>query len=130
MTPDPPIPDSTLDAELKRVFAAERSEGEHLDPDAAAAYLAGDLDADERERVARHVQRCRECAALVLDIETLTGEPQADPEVADLDVAAAWRSLRPRLRGESPTALRSSARWRPGSTVKARCASTSTKPTF
>jgi hypothetical protein len=45
--------------------------GEHLEPDAVAVYHDGELPPEEAERVQRHLLRCRECTAMLLDLEAL-----------------------------------------------------------
>jgi Putative zinc-finger len=64
----------------------------HPDPERLAAYHAGELSPEEEGRVQDHLALCRECAALLLDLDGL-----ADPDFgAGTDLTgkeAVWRSL-------------------------------------
>jgi hypothetical protein len=89
--------------------------GAHPDPERLAAYHAGELSPEEEGRVQDHLALCRECAALLLDLDGL-----ADPDFgAGTDLSgkeAVWRNLREEM---APRALvvplrrpvRSSPRW-------------------
>jgi hypothetical protein len=91
----------------------------HPDPERLAAYHAGELSPEEEGRVQDHLALCRECAALLLDLDGL-----ADPGFgagADLSgKEAVWQRLREEIgKEEIPSApvvpfrrpVRSSPRW-------------------
>ena len=75
--------------------------GEHPDAETLAAYHARELpEADER-RVQDHLLLCRECAALLLDLEGL-GDPDfgRDVEIPAGTGEALWERLRQEIRKE------------------------------
>ncbi|HEV2854814.1 MAG TPA: zf-HC2 domain-containing protein [Thermoanaerobaculia bacterium] len=83
---------------------AESGLGAHPDPERLAAYPAGELSPEEEGRVQDHLALCRECAALLLDLDGL-----ADPGFgagADLSgKEAVWQRLREEIgREEAPSA--------------------------
>lgn len=90
----------------------------HPDPKRLAAYhsgQAGELSPEEKGRVQDHLALCRECAALLLDLDGL-----ADPDFgvgADLSgKEAVWRSLKEEMAPPAPVVplrrpARSSPRW-------------------
>ncbi len=98
-----------LDRALAELFAeqaaADGAEG-HGDPEEIAAYLAGELGEEEAERLRRHLGGCRECTALVLDLETLAADEPAADGVADFELAAAWRTFEERRAAAPPAAGR------------------------
>jgi hypothetical protein len=89
--------------ESLRALAARRRGGEnHPPPEDLVAYRAGDLTAEEDDRIQEHLTQCRECARLLLDLdefEQLT-PPPADLGPVDARAEASWQRLRSRLRDE------------------------------
>lgn len=101
---------------------AGRDLHDHPDPERLAAYhsgRAGELSPEEEGRIQDHLALCRECAALLLDLDSL-----ADPDFgagADLSgKEAVWRSLQEEMAPPiAPSArvvplrrpVRSSPRW-------------------
>jgi hypothetical protein len=58
---------------------------EHPMPDELVDYQAGDVTAEERERIQEHLALCSPCAQAVLDVE-----PLPEVRLSDRTVAAAW----------------------------------------
>jgi Putative zinc-finger len=94
---------------------AHRGLDAHPDPERLAAYHFGELSPEEEGRIQDHLALCRECAALLLDLDGL-----ADPDFgAGVDLTgkeAVWQSLKEEV---APPAwvvplrrpVRSSPRW-------------------
>ena len=80
-----------------RASKPEGGSGEHPAPEALAAYFESRLSSDDEERVQLHLVACRDCSALVLELEELASSTPASPP--DLASAAAWREQRRRLFG-------------------------------
>jgi Putative zinc-finger len=106
------------EAELKVYFRRRRPvESPHPAPETLAAYQADRLPPAEEEAVREHLVSCPDCAALVLEFAALCAAPDGDSEVADREVAAAWRRQRSHLfgaaAGETPGWRRvaASPRW-------------------
>lgn len=70
-----------------------RSGHAHPDPDALAAYQAGELSPEEESRMQDHLAACRECAALLLDLEGLS-DPSFGAGSGSADQEAVWQRLR------------------------------------
>jgi hypothetical protein len=89
--------------ESLRALAARRRSGEdHPAPEDLVAYRAGDLTAEEDDRIQEHLTQCRDCARLLLDLaefEQLTPPPDELGPV-DARAEASWQRLRSRLRDE------------------------------
>lgn len=89
--------------ESLRALAARRRSGEdHPAPEELVAYRAGDLTAEEDDRIQEHLTQCRDCARLLLDLdefEQLTPPPDELGPV-DARAEASWQRLRSRLRDE------------------------------
>ncbi|MCP4656634.1 MAG: hypothetical protein GY856_14570 [bacterium] len=94
-----------MDAEeiLRGAILAEADEarqrlGTHPSPDQLLAYQEGELAAEDQEGVQDHVALCRDCARVVLDLESFPDvEPvREDDRVSDWQVAAEWRRLEAR----------------------------------
>lgn len=105
-----------MSEELKDAMAelARRDLDAHPDPERLAAYHAGELSAEEEGRVQDHLVLCRQCAALLLDLDGLADPgfgAEADPAAKE----AVWQSLRKEIAPQSPVVpLRrpaSSPRW-------------------
>lgn len=79
----------------------DRAAGEHPPLEDLAAYHDGRLppgrDADIRE----HIVQCDACIAIVLELGSLDAEEEPAAEEGELAIAAAWHSVRERLRAES-----------------------------
>lgn len=75
---------------------------EHPTPDELTAYHQGRLDGPDAERIEEHLVRCRRCFEEVTELDGFVQAGHDGPgEVRDLQEAAAWRALRPRLPGPS-----------------------------
>lgn len=74
---------------------ARRRLGTHPTPDELLAYQEGKLAAEDQERMQDHLALCRDCARVVLDLESFPDvEPvREEQRVTDWQVAAAWRRL-------------------------------------
>lgn len=73
--------------------------GSHPDLDRWLAYHSG-ATSDDSVDLQDHLASCRDCTALVLDLEAFADPAAAAgslPAVSDFDKATAWRALRPRL---------------------------------
>lgn len=94
--------ETDLDRSLAATFADDRApaSGEHRTPDELFAYLAGELGEEDQERLQAHLEGCRECLDLLLDLEPLALPETPQAGVTDLETAAAWRTLRSRLAAE------------------------------
>lgn len=90
----------------------------HPDPERLAAYhsgQAGGLSPEEEARIQDHLALCRECAALLLDLDGLADPgfgAEADPTAKE----AVWRSLREEIAPSAQVVplrrpVRSSPRW-------------------
>lgn len=80
---------------------------EHLAVDELLDYHAGRLDPEAQDRVQDHLVACRQCTALLLDLEPLTRPDTREPGgTRDLALVAAWRELVGRLRAEELPTLR------------------------
>jgi anti-sigma factor RsiW len=66
----------SLSAALRELASAEPGRGEHPEPERLARYQAGELAAEESERVQDHLALCPECTAFVL---ALAEVPSAGP---------------------------------------------------
>jgi hypothetical protein len=76
-----------------------RDPEEHPSPEALTAYQAGELSADEDERIQSHLGFCKLCTELLLDLDEFLQPPVATAEpVADFEAAADWKRLRQELR--------------------------------
>jgi len=104
-----------MSEELKNAMKELAAPGSHPDPEELAAYHAGELSSEEAGRVQDHLALCRECAALLLDLDGL-----ADPGFgAAADLAgkeAVWQSLKQEIAPSAPVVpfrrpVRSSPRW-------------------
>src|SRR5690349_24851844 len=89
--------------ESLRALAARRRSGEdHPASEDLVAYRAGDLTAEEDDRIQEHLTQCRDCARLLLDLaefEQLTPPPDELGPV-DARAEASWQRLRSRLKDE------------------------------
>lgn len=96
--------------------AARRRLGTHPSPDELVAYQEGELAAENEECVQDHLALCRDCARVVLDLESFPDvEPVCeDDRVSGWQVAAEWRRLA--ARDEIASSVKSSPR-RPWSIV-------------
>lgn len=73
--------------------------GEHPDAETLAAYQARVLPEEDERRVQDHLLACRECAALLLDLERL-GDPDfgRDVEIPEGTEEDIWERLRQEIR--------------------------------
>ncbi len=98
--------DQDLDRSLARLFAEQSADADrHLDPEELFAYLAGELSESAVEHLRQHLEGCRECVDLLLELELLAA-PDAPPTdgVADLGLAATRRVISEHFAGERSAA--------------------------
>lgn len=83
------------------VAGAGADGGGHPDAETLAAYPARELPEEDEQRVQDHLLVCRECAALLLDLEGL-GDPDFghDVEIPTGTEEALWERLRQEIREE------------------------------
>jgi hypothetical protein len=74
----------------------------HPEPEALAAYHAGELTEPEERRLQDHLMSCPECAALLLDLDGLSDPGFGAGSLSAADQEALWRSLRAEIRKEEP----------------------------
>lgn len=77
----------------------------HPEPEALAAYHAGELTEPEERRLQDHLVGCPECAALLLDLDGLSDPSFGAGSLAPAEQEALWRSLRAEIRREEPAPL-------------------------
>lgn len=78
----------------------------HPEPEALAAYHAGELTEPEERRLQDHLVSCPECAALLLDLDGLSDPAFGAGSLAPADQEALWRSLQAEIRKEeAPVSL-------------------------
>lgn len=99
------------------VEATREESATHPDLDRWIAYRDGELPAEEQESLQRHLAGCRECVAIVLDLEAFSRPEESDRAgISEFEVAAAWRAVRSAIsadvkrehRWHVPTALAAS----------------------
>ena len=89
---------------------ARRDLDDHPTPEELVAYRAGELTAEDEEKIRDHLALCRDCSQLLLDLKEFEeDEPEEESGLSDIQVEAAWRRLRPRL--EERKVLTSRRRW-------------------
>ena len=98
-------PDPATTAALARL-AAGFGEGDHPSPDRLLAYHLGELPAAAAGAIQDHLVGCEACGEALLDLATLADSEAPDP-VPDIERAAAWRRLQPRLAASSPGGIAS-----------------------
>ena len=77
---------------------ARRTLDDHPTPEELVAYRAGELTAEDEERIRDHLALCRDCSQLLLDLKEFEdAAPEEEAGLSDIQVEAAWRRLRPRL---------------------------------
>lgn len=89
-----------------RSFAAQARHvlDEHPTPKILVDYHAGDLPADQEEKLRDHLALCHECADLLLDLVTFADftPPEETAALANSEVEAAWQKVQPRLVAKEP----------------------------
>jgi len=115
--------DSTrdLDGDLAALFAEEHvaaGDGVHPEPDELLEYLDGQLGQEAAGRIRDHLEGCRDCTAVLLDLEILSrpDEPRTDGAV-DFELAAAQRAFQERLGVSERAAPRPSRLWQAAAAV-------------
>lgn len=90
--------------ESLRELAARRLAAEgHPTPEDLAAYQAGELAMDQRERIKDHLAICEDCSRLLLDLAEFERFEPARESIAPVDARAeaSWQRLRERLKEEA-----------------------------
>ncbi len=97
--------------DFKTAFVALMEEREatrdtHPAAEKLVSYQRGELVAEERDQVRDHLVECRECPALIRDFGAFSTAAHQAPGAApaELEVAAFWRALKPRLEASPPAA--------------------------
>jgi len=75
---------------------------DHPTPDQWLAYQRGELAAGEEERLQEHLARCRDCFDLAAAAAAFAEPDEAPGASQDVETAALWRLLRPRLDPSEP----------------------------
>ncbi|MCP4660022.1 MAG: hypothetical protein GY856_31860 [bacterium] len=98
------------------VEATREQSATHPDLDRWMAYRGGKLPAEEQARLQRHLAGCRECVALVLDLEAFSRPEESDRAgISEFEVAAAWRAVRSAISAD----VRTERRWHVPTTLAA-----------
>src|SRR5947209_7004686 len=81
---------------LRAAATAAAGQGPHPEPGELTAYHAGELSLEAERRLQDHLVACRECAALLLDLDRLAdpGFGAAAEREAAAERDAAWESFR------------------------------------
>lgn len=74
----------------------------HPKPETLAAYHAGELPEDEAQRLQEHLLACRECAALLLDLDGLADPGFGAGSLSAADQEALWGRIETEIRKEKP----------------------------
>lgn len=92
----------SFEESLRALNAGRRSNGKHPSPEELVAYRAGDLTAEEDDRIQEHLTQCGECARLLLDLAEFEQLPPPPEEIGPVDARdeASWQRMRSRLREE------------------------------
>lgn len=94
-------PDDLLRSALAELAARSQAGDPHPATEELAAYQAGELPAAAEARVQDHLAVCRECTALLLDLDDIGRTAAGDP-VPPVGVETAWAGLVERLPREEP----------------------------
>jgi hypothetical protein len=101
------LSDETSDLDEMLGFLGEegrdlRDPEEHPSPEVLTAYQANELSQEEDERIQSHLAQCRHCTEMLLELEAFLqpADREAAAPAADFEMAADWRKLRSRMRGQ------------------------------
>jgi len=97
--PEPWDSPSGMGQAIRELAAEERrAVKDHPTPDELLDYHAGDLNADERERIQDHLALCPACVRAVLDLDAFPHVEALRPEegLADDEITAEWEHFRER----------------------------------
>lgn len=72
----------------------------HPEPETLAAYHAGELTADEEQRLQDHLLACRDCSDLLLDLDGLADPGFGAGSLSPADQAALWDRIQGEIRKE------------------------------
>lgn len=73
-------------------------EDAHITPERLIAYHQGELSSEDERRVQDHLVVCRECTALLLDLEAFPAlDQQGARRLSDAEVAAAWQQMKSQI---------------------------------
>jgi Putative zinc-finger len=72
----------------------------HPEPETLAAYHAGELTADEEQRLQDHLLACRDCSDLLLDLDGLADPGFGAGSLSPSDQAALWDRIQGEIRKE------------------------------
>jgi hypothetical protein len=74
----------------------------HPEPETLAAYHAGELGESEAQRLQDHLLACRECAALLLDLDGLADPAFGAGSLSEADQEALWGRIEAEIQKEAP----------------------------
>ncbi len=74
----------------------------HPEPETLAAYHAGELEEDEAQRLQGHLLACRECAALLLDLDGFADPGFGAGSLSAADQEALWGRIEAKIQEEEP----------------------------
>jgi anti-sigma factor RsiW len=74
----------------------------HPEPETLAAYHAGELTADEEQRLQDHLLECRECSELLLDLDGLADPSFGSGSLSPADQEALWDRIQGEIGKEMP----------------------------
>lgn len=77
----------------------------HPEPETLAAYHAGELPEGEAQRLQDHLLSCRDCAALLLDLDGLADPGFGASSLSTADQEALWGRIAGEIQGEKAPAL-------------------------
>ncbi len=95
----------SLPPSLRDLIEQERRRlGPHPPVEDLVAYQAGELPAEQEERLRDHLALCSECAHLLLDLRDFPdiSLPEGARPPSEAEVEAAWKALQPRLAEPRP----------------------------
>lgn len=90
-----------LTASIRELAATlERDLRDHPTPEELQDFLAGDLPADQRERIEEHLALCRDCARAAVELAEV---PEIQPErrgelVTEAEIEAQWKRFQDAVR--------------------------------
>lgn len=74
----------------------------HPEPETLAAYHAGELGDTEAQRLQDHLLACRECAALLLDLDSLADPAFGAGSLSEADQEALWGRIEGEIQKGQP----------------------------
>ena len=108
--------DETLHQTIEEILVKS---DKHPDADELVAYHEGTLSPGDAQRVQDHLVACRECAALVADLEGL-GDPDfgAEEDIPDDAGEIVWKKVREEIRREESKVVPFRPREKPAASLR------------